>query len=227
MSKQMANGWIWEVRYFDDRDASAYSELSRNHRCDVFGVNILGITSLSANYFTKLDTTEINLGRPVNDVFTFLVGFRWIELHDHLGYSFNHGVLTTTFDDNNHLYGGQLGMDLNLLNGNGPLRLDAGFKAGVYGNVADNDFTANAIFASNSANDTPTAFVGDITVSASYQLTKHCAIRGGYQLLWLDELALASDNAVHKAVVGAGPAGIDTSGKLFYNAATAAMEFGW
>jgi hypothetical protein len=144
-----------------------------------------------------------------------------------LGYIYNHGVLTTTFDDTNRLYGGQLGMDLNLLNSNGPLRINAGFKTGVYGNVADNDFTANAIYASNSANDTPTAFVGDITISASYQLTKHCAIRGGYQLLWLDELALASDNAVHKEVVGAGPAGIVTDGDLFYHGATAAMEFAW
>jgi hypothetical protein len=47
----------------------------------------------------------------------------------------------------------------------------------------------------------------------------------GYQLLWLDQLALASDNAVHAAAAGLG--GIDTSGTLFYNGATAAVEFDW
>jgi hypothetical protein len=78
ISKQMANGWIWEVRYFNDRDATATANYPGVTGAHVFGINVLGITSLSANYFTTLDTTEINLCRPVNDFCTLLAGFRWV-----------------------------------------------------------------------------------------------------------------------------------------------------
>jgi hypothetical protein len=162
----------------------------------------------------------------LNSVVTVLAGFRWIELRDQLSYSFNHGVLTTAFDDNNHLYGGQIGTDWALLNNGGPLRLNAALKAGAYGNVADNTFSANAIFANTGSNAAPLAFVGDITVAASYQLSSHWSIRGGYQLLWIDRLALASNNAVSAAAAGLG-AGVNTSGGLFYNGAMASVQFVW
>jgi hypothetical protein len=48
-----------------------------------------------------------------------------------------------------------------------------------------------------------------------------------YQLLWLDRLALASYNASRAASIGIAAAGINTSGSLFYNGATAALEFMW
>ena len=226
ISKQMANGWIWDVRYFNDHGSGATADYPGISGAHVFGANVLGITSLTANYFTKLDSGEINLCRPMNEVCSFLAGFRWIQVQDQLSYSYNHGVLTTTFDDNNRLFGGQLGMNLALLNPDDPLQLNTALKAGAYSNAAENNFTANAIFASNSSNRSPVAFVGHIDISASYQLTKHCAIRGGYQLLWIDELALASNNAVNAAANGLG-SGIDTGGPLFYNGATAAFEFAW
>ena len=226
ISKQMANGWIWDVRYFNDHGSGATADYPGITGAHVFGINVLGITSLTANYFTKLDSGEINLCKPMNDVFSFLGGFRWIEVQDRLSYRYNNGVLITTFDDNNRLFGGQLGMNLALLNSDSRLRLNAAFKAGAYSNFAENNFTANAIFASNSSNRSPVAFVGDIDISASYQLTKHCAIRGGYQLLWIDELALAGNNAVSAAATGLG-SGINTDGPLFYNGATAAVEFAW
>ncbi len=132
VSRQMANGLTLEARYFGDHDAAASADYPGITGARIFGVNVLGITSLSGADLTTLDSGELNVRAPVNDFCTFLAGFRTINLHDQLSYDFNHGVLTTTFDDSNRLYGGQLGMDLSLLNYGGPLRLDAALKAGVY-----------------------------------------------------------------------------------------------
>ncbi len=226
VSKQMANGLTWEVRYFNDDEAAASADYPGVTGARVFGTNILGITSLTASDFTRLDSGELNVRAPLNDFCTFLIGFRTLDVHDRLTYTYNQGVLTTTFDDGNRLYGGQIGMDLGLLNYGGPLRLDAALKAGVYSNGAEDRFTANAIFASSGASGTSAAFVGDIDITASYKLTKHCSIRGGYQLLWIEDLALATDNAAVAAASGLGT-GINTRSALFYQGATAAVEYAW
>ena len=227
VARQMANGLGWDVRYFNALNSTATADYPGVTGARVFGTNILGITSLSASDVSNLDSGEINLSAKENDVCTFLAGFRWIELQDQLTYTYNHGVLTTAFNDMNRLYGGQAGVDLALLNCGGPLRIDAAFKAGAYSNGAENSFRANAIFASHSESSSQAAFVGDIDVAASYQLSKHLALRGGYQLLWIDELALATNNAVNAAATGSTAAGIKTNGSVFYQGATAAMEFTW
>ena len=44
------------------------------------------------------------------------------------------------------------------------------------------------------ASDNPVAFVGEIGVTTAYQVTRHFAIRGGYQLLWISGAALAAEH---------------------------------
>jgi hypothetical protein len=227
ISKRMANGTIWERRYFNDRDANATNSYPGVTGVHLLGVNVLGVTSLRANADTTLDSSELNIREPLGDRCSFLAGFRWIELHDRLGYTFNNGVLTTNWNDNNHLYGGQIGSNLDLWPGCSPLRINATLKAGAYANVADNNFRANGIYANSNASDTELAFVGEVGFSASYQLTTHVAIRGGYEVLWLDNLSLATNNAAFAAAAGSTAASIDTSNTLVYNGATAAVDFVW
>ena len=61
-----------------------------------------------------LDSTEINLRRPVNDRLSLLGGFRWVELKDEMFYKLNGNVATGDYEYNNRLYGGQLGASLTL-----------------------------------------------------------------------------------------------------------------
>jgi hypothetical protein len=227
ISKRMGNGTVWEARYFNDRDANATSNYPGVTGVHLLGVNVLGVTSLTANADTTLDSSEVNVREPLGDRCSFLAGFRWIELHDQLGYNFNNGVLVTNWSDNNHLYGGQIGSILDLWPGSSPLRINATLKAGAYANVADNQFRASGIFGNSTANDTEVAFVGEVGFSASYQLTTHCAIRGGYEVLWLDNMSLATNNAANAAAAGSSAAAIDTSNSLVYNGATTAVEFVW
>jgi hypothetical protein len=71
-------------------------------------------------------------------------------------------------------------------------------KAGVYGNAADNDFTLivsdGQRFDAGAAED-DVAFVGEIDLRASYPISRHVSLTGGYQLLWIDGVALASNEA--------------------------------
>ena len=120
-------------------------------------------------------------------------------------------MLTTTWDDNNHLYGGQIGSEMEFWKCNSPLRITGAIKAGAFANMADNEFRANGIYANSNANDSELAFAGEVDFMASYQLTCHCAIHGGYQVLWLDNLALSSNNAANAAAAGSTAAAIDTS----------------
>ena len=126
-------------------------------------------------------------------------------------------MLTTTWDDNNHLYGGQIGSEMEFWKCNSPLRITGEIKAGAFANMADNEFRANGIYANSNANDSELAFAGEVDFMASYQLTCHCAIHGGYQVLWLDNLALSSNNAANAAAAGSTAAAIDTSATLVYN----------
>ena len=71
------------------------------------------------------------------------------------------------------------------------------------------------------------AFVSELNFSAAYWLTSHMAIRGGYQLLWLDNLALAADAAARSITNPVLLNNVENDGHLFYNGATAGIDFVW
>jgi hypothetical protein len=100
-------------------------------------------------------------------------------------------------------------------------------KGGVYANVADNRFTSTIVSGTSSA-DTAAAFVGEVGLTASYRLTRHIALRAGYEVLWLDNVALASEAAAATVQGGGGTRStINTDGRLWYNGATTGVEFVW
>lgn len=232
IERRMASGNIWQVRYFSDDDAVApvrtYGAVG-NVRIGSF--SNFGATALTGGDLTSLHSTEVNWLHPMGDRCTFLAGFRWIELHDDLTYNIVFPAFNANYkwDENNHLYGAQTGMILNLWNLNSPFKLDAGLKAGIYGNVADNAFSlvpSTGGFFGGGGHENDAAFAGEIDVTGAYCITDHIAIRGGYQVLWLDGLALATNQAAN-ATAHSTQAGIDTGDKLLYSGATAAVEFTW
>ena len=65
--------------------------------------------------------------------------------------------------------------------------------------------------------------MGDINLTAAYQFSEHVAIRGGYELLWVQDLALSSQQAATTTASHTQDA-ITTLGQLFYNGATFGVE---
>jgi hypothetical protein len=184
-----------------------------------------GPASLSANYSSRLNSTELNWRRRSSDCLTWLAGFRWIELHEDLNLATDVPIIPISIDVNtnvdNHLYGGQLGVDVSLWNRASPLSVNGVLKGGVYGNFADRDLALifNGVpVVGVEDDDSDVAFVGDIGIAAAYPLSDHVALRGGYQLLWIDGVALADEQDSQD---------FDTSGDVFYHGALVGLELTW
>jgi hypothetical protein len=129
------------------------------------------------------------------------------------------------------LYGGQIGADWNLTNSRNRLQFNAVGKAGIYGNVNDGgiyDFgpLGNRI-GKFTGDDTTTSFIGELDFSAAYWLSSHVAVRGGYELLWLDDLALSAEAAARSLTNPTLLRNVNNDGDLFYQGATASIDFVW
>lgn len=229
--RREAGGSGVELRYFGALNWSDTVQYGVPGNFRLGSFSNFGATDLFARYNSRLNSTEINWLGPVSSRITWLAGFRAIGLHDVLNYHVTFPAFSADYNWNvdNHLYGGQLGTYLALWNLDGPFTINAGLKAGVYGNAADNDFSlrpsTGGLFTGGGAGR-QAAFVGDVNVIASYQITNHIALRGGYQMLWIDHVALASDQAA-AATAASNNRGIDNHGHVFYHGALAGVSVMW
>jgi hypothetical protein len=193
-------------------------------------INGNGIGDITANYISRLNSTEINWRGSPNQTVAFLGGFRWVELHENLGVAANLGAnaATANWNTDNHLYGGQVGTIVQLLQNRGPFTAQTWFKGGIYGNDADNQFNLDAAGGPHIAGHTQkgqTAFVGDIAISGTYWFNKNVGFRSGYQLLWIDGVALASDQVTASSSITG--KGVNTKGDVFYQGALFGLDFLW
>jgi hypothetical protein len=76
------------------------------------------------------------------------------------------------------------------------------------------------------ASDNHAAFVGELGFTAVYQLSPHWSLRAGYQMLWLEGVAVAAEQ-VPAIDLLAGLAAVDTTGSPFYHGANVGLEFVW
>jgi hypothetical protein len=165
---------------------------------------------------SQLDSTEINLRRQVGCLH-LLAGFRWVEFMDHAQIEVPAPPAAVGQNVNNHLYGFQLGADGTLWDNGCRFRLDGFLKGGIYYNHIDRStFVAvgppfNLFFETLDSAER-TAFVGELGLFGVYQWSDRWALRAGYQMLWLEGIALASELSpslntdgifAHGAVVGA------------------------
>lgn len=229
LARSLDNGYLLEARYFNDLSASSSLVVDNvtTFRMAGIGVTILGGGSISGTYSTALDSSEFNVHAPLTDACTVLAGFRAIELQDRADFQIATPAIITDWHELNRMYGGQLGLDMALFSPGNPLQFNGVVKAGVYDNSADNQFSSR-IASGDTSSATSTAFVGEVDFSASYQFSRHWAVRGGYEVLWIDNVALAGDAAaVTKQSGGGSVTPIVADGRLWYNGATVALDFTW
>jgi hypothetical protein len=221
-----------EVRYFGALNWNAAYDYGNTGNIQIGPITVPAAFDVTANYQSKLNSTEFNLRHQRSDRVTWLTGFRIIEVNEQLDYNVDFIVPNlsgVSWNTSNHLYGGQVGADVALWRLSGPLSVNGLFKAGIYGNDAENDFTFRVLdtpIVEGGASDNPVAFVGEIGATTAYQVTRHFAVRGGYQLLWISDVALASDQAqamLDTLDVNA----MNSSGDVFYHGAMAGGEFTW
>jgi hypothetical protein len=174
---------------------------------------------------------------------SWLTGIRYFDLDESFDYStrgqLNNSTNSTLrfFDSStrtrNALTGFQVGGDLwmNVIPG---LHVGSEFKTGIYGNVAETDTTivANSIPSyTEYMDDATTAYINEITFKTVYRLNYSWAFTAGYQILQIDNVALATAN--FNPVAPPGLTGIDRTPfidnrqNVTYQGLTLGAEYVW
>lgn len=234
LARRFANGDQIEGRYFGVDDVNATQRFVTPGNFIGAGFIGPGGIPIVGTYTSQLNSAELNWRRPLGDRLTFLAGFRYLGFDESLYYTINTTTAAGYYEFQNQMYGGQIGGDLSLFDPCRPFQFHVIGKAGVYENNYDGTFRTFVPVGSPNAlqrfgrGDSDSAFVGDLQLVASYQLTSHVALRGGYQMLWLDNVALAGDNA---SLSQTNPSLLNTrtdhDGHAFYHGAMIGVEFIW
>ena len=152
----------------------------------------------TVSYGSELYSTEFNVYRRRNDDCTIFAGFRMVELHERTIYrGFDPAPLDSRMDlkANNHLYGGQLGLNQTLLSSSNGLELDLTMAAGIYGSSQKSrrrmtgDFTVP--LGEFNEEGHYTSFVGELGLRGFVPLTRRIDLYGGYNLIWIDNVSLS------------------------------------
>jgi hypothetical protein len=223
-----------EIRYFGI-DAWNATSLTSTTPGDLLQVNAavpvftLSGDAISTAYASQLHNTEINSLRRLNDRLSLLAGFRYTELDEHASATLVNSAVPFTYDSatRNRLFGFQLGGQATLWNQCGPFVLEACGKAGIFNNSAAQNSAVRTglVTLPATGRDDCTAFIGEVGITGTCQLTDRLALRGGYRLLWIDGVALASDQLPVSDF--ANNAGFNGSGDAFYHGAFAGLEYAW
>lgn len=199
----------------------------------------------TVRYTSKFDNFEANFRQrwvapSARYQGSWLIGARYFKLDEQLSLftnsTTNNASAFYDTDIFNSLTGMQVGGDIwfCLLPG---LRLGGEAKAGVYGNHAGQNTSistfSGALFQENGDSE-DVAFVGDATLMATYRLNYQWTAKLGYHFLYVDGVALATENfnptppalffpppGVNRTV------SMNDNGNVFYHGFMAGLEFMW
>jgi len=135
----------------------------------------------------------------------------------------------------NNMVGAQIGADLWMCVLPG-LRVGGEIKGGVFGNrvAVENTVTvntgANPVVEDLSTNDV--SFIAQADVMATYRLNYNWTLRGGYQFLFVEGVALATENFNPSTPIVLDPAStraglLNDDGNVFYHGWSIGAEFMW
>jgi len=200
----------------------------------------------SARYTSKFDNFEVNyrqrwVAPSARYQGSWLVGARYFKLDEQLTL-FTHsasGAGEAFYKSNvfNSLVGMQVGGDIWFCVVPG-VRIGGEAKAGVYGNNAGQNTSIGATslgtpFLEN-GHTSDVAFVGDVTLMMTYRINYQWTAKIGYQFLYVDGVALASENFnPTPPLVFFPPPGVNRTvnmndnGNVFYHGLQAGLEFMW
>ncbi|NDC64561.1 MAG: hypothetical protein EBZ59_11385 [Planctomycetia bacterium] len=161
----------------------------------IYGNGGLTFDSANADLGARLQSFEFNRHLGITRNLRFLAGFRWIEWQEQFSMqTYVADAPADSFQTNcyNDLYGGQIGLDANLL-ATQWIRVDSVVKAGAY----YNEGAQSSVYSSAGgptgvyAADSPLsgAFAGEVGMTGVIPLTCCLDLRVGYFGLWLSGIA--------------------------------------
>lgn len=192
--------------------------------------------NVSAGLSSGLQSFELNRRFPTDGGWQWLTGFRWVEWREAIGIStsFGDGLIldgyrTSTF---NSLYGWQAGADSILYGLGGPFRIESLGKAGVYYNNATQTSVRtttatqppSALAVSSTIGQV--AFVGEVGLTAVYDIYDWLSVRAGYAAFWLGGIAQAPNQLFAQDLCPGQPISgfTDTGGSVWVQGITLGLE---
>jgi len=233
-----------EVNHFSVYGGSASAVRDGNPQILFPAGGLFVSTQFTVDYTSQFSSTELNYRHRHNDRVELLAGVRWVELVERFDVV-NTGV-APIFSPNyamrtgNSMYGFQLGAYANLFERGGRFSMDGFVKAGVFANDPYQQTTSmgnlGSIVVANDDTD-QTAFLGEIGLTGVYRFSERWTARFGYQVMWIDGVALAPDqipftdtippvNALPGSV-SAGTADLHANGSSLYHGGHVGFEVRW
>jgi hypothetical protein len=151
---------------------------------------LVGTSPINVAYGSELYSTELNWRYAWGCHLKTLLGFRWFELHEDM--LFRDALSPPALlvgDVDNHLYGFQLGLEAVVLRVS-RLEIECGLKCGIYHNDVDLAGASPQAAQQVLLGADHTAFCGELMVGVNYCLTSRLALRAGYQVMWIEGVAL-------------------------------------
>ena len=241
------DNWGWEFEYLGvfDQNAARSVELADE-------LALPGDLGLSTNNFFFADEVSVRYESQINNAeinrvccccccedacncrsVEWLYGFRYLNLNEDFSIvSTDFQESTSTYDihTNNNLFGLQVGQRVRHCRGR--WSWEGTGKAGIFGNAAEMhsdpivDFPALVVRPSRSESTGNVAFVGDLNLTAIYQINRIWGARLGYNLIWIEGVALAPDQLDFTSTTSGG-SGISTDGGVFLHGVNAGFEARW
>jgi hypothetical protein len=202
---------------------------------DIFGP----IPGLEARfrYQSRLQSEELNLRRELNQTWTGLIGFRAVQIHEnfHVDYPTNSALYS--IESENRLYGMQIGGEGKLFYTDNFL-ISTVLKAGLFENNSEQTTTdisgqlSNRLAPFSIGGATNQAsFVGELGVMGTYRWTESVLFRLGYNVMWIDDIALATEqiavNEFRQIPTIPDIETVNAEGSLFYHGVTFGVELTW
>jgi len=193
------------------------------------GLAFIGADQVTVTYDSQVNNGELNLLHSYGNI-SCLVGFRYFNLGEHLNIVANDIVDGTGFYDvnaYNNMFGLQGGARLVQACGNWSYDLTG--KAGVYGNeISSSQSVEDAGTALRNVHTTGTAvaFLGELGLNGNYQFSQNWFLRGGYQVYWIDGIALAPEQLDFTDTPTSGTH-LNKTGSLFMQGANAGLMARW
>ena len=198
--------------------------------------NFFMADQVDVRYTSLLNSAEasfVHCCGDCNHSLEWLAGFRYIDLSERITMTaFDSAESTTTYrvKATNDLYGAQLGARTRYRTG--CWSWEATTKGGVYGNFMEQrqapiiDFPDFEFRSARGGSESDVAFVGDLNLTSIYQITRVWGLRAGYNLIWIEDVALAPAQLDFTNVAGSGT-GLATGDSLFLHGANFGIEARW
>ena len=166
----------------------------------------------------------------------WFVGFRYIDIEEELDISVQKTVSAAVengaydLHTTNNLFGAQVGARWRQTWGR--FGWEATGKTGIFGNAGQEtqsviDFPNFALRPSVSTSGGEVAFVGEVNLSALYRLTDIWNLKAGYNVVWIDGLALAPDQLDFNFATSPSGNQLRDGGAMFIQGVNVGLEARW